>query len=443
MLADLAAVTLALLLSIVILGDGDALFPTSVLAIPLIVVAGKLVGLYDRDELLIHKTTADEAGSLFQLATLYTLVFWLFSDTLLYGDLGKRQALALWTALWVLPLLLRWVARRWVGRTSTRERCLFIGDAETYARLREKLATHGLPVDLVGRLSTRRLLPRLKRHGFAAVDEQAVARLVGDWDVHRVIVSPTGLTAATELEFVRAAKSVGVSVTLVPGTLDVIGSSVVVDDVAGMMLLGTRRFSLNRSSLLVKRSLDLTVSVLAVALLSPLMAIVAIAIKLDSPGPVLFRQTRVGRDGRRFRMLKFRTMVADAEELKAGLASRNEADGLFKIVDDPRITRVGGVLRRTSIDELPQLVNVLAGEMSLVGPRPLVCDEDDAIVGPERKRLMLTPGITGPWQVLGSSRVPLEEMLKIDYRYVTDWSLWLDLRIIIRTAEHMLMRRGM
>jgi lipopolysaccharide/colanic/teichoic acid biosynthesis glycosyltransferase len=129
--------------------------------------------------------------------------------------------------------------------------------------------------------------------------------------------------------------------------------------------------------------------------------------------------------------------------MKAPLRDRNEAEGLFKIEADPRITRVGRVLRRYSLDELPQLINVVLGEMSLVGPRPLVPDEDDLITGLDRRRLQLTPGMTGRWQILGSARVPLAEMVKLDYLYVTGWSLWSDVKILLRTVPYMLARRGM
>ena len=142
-------------------------------------------------------------------------------------------------------------------------------------------------------------------------------------------------------------------------------------------------------------------------------------------------------------MAKLRTMVQDAERRKAELADRNEADGLFKIADDPRITRVGGWLRRTSLDELPQLVNVLRGEMSLVGPRPLVLEDDQHVEGWYRRRLQLTPGMTGRWQVLGSARIPLHEMVKLDYLYVANWSLWGDVKILLRTIQFMVGRRGL
>jgi lipopolysaccharide/colanic/teichoic acid biosynthesis glycosyltransferase len=176
---------------------------------------------------------------------------------------------------------------------------------------------------------------------------------------------------------------------------------------------------------------------------APVLGAVALAVGFDSPGPVFFRQTRIGRDGRAFQIFKFRTMVREAEALKRGLAHLNESDGLFKMARDPRVTRVGQFLRRSSLDELPQLLNVWRGEMSLVGPRPLVVDEDAKIEGLVRGRLHLTPGMTGDWQILGSSRIPLHEMVDIDYLYVTNWSLWTDLKILLRTVPYVLARRGM
>jgi len=207
--------------------------------------------------------------------------------------------------------------------------------------------------------------------------------------------------------------------------------------------MGVRRFDLTRSSAAFKRAFDLFGASLGLLAVSPLLIIFAIAIKLDSRGPVFFRQQRVGRHGHRFHMLKFRTMVPDAEAMKDSLRHRNEADGLFKIAEDPRVTRVGRLLRRTALDELPQLLNIVRGEMSLVGPRPLVIDEDNRVEGWHRRRLELMPGMTGPWQILGPARVPLREMVAIDYLYVANWSLWTDVKILLRTVPHVIGRRGL
>jgi lipopolysaccharide/colanic/teichoic acid biosynthesis glycosyltransferase len=224
---------------------------------------------------------------------------------------------------------------------------------------------------------------------------------------------------------------------------EVVGSSVVFDDVEGVTLLGVRRFGLTRSSWVCKRAFDLVGTSVGLVLLAPFLALIAVAIRLDSPGPVFFRQQRVGRWGCVFEMVKFRTMVEGADRRKAALRDRNEAEGLFKITDDPRITRVGRVLRRTSLDEMPQLWNVLRGEMSLVGPRPLVMEDDRQVEGWYRRRLDLAPGMTGRWQVLGSARIPLREMVKLDYLYAANWSLWSDVKILLRTLAFVVGRRGM
>jgi lipopolysaccharide/colanic/teichoic acid biosynthesis glycosyltransferase len=193
-----------------------------------------------------------------------------------------------------------------------------------------------------------------------------------------------------------------------------------------------------------KRALDIVVSALAVILLIPFWIAIAIAIKLDTHGPVLFRQKRVGRNGRAFRMLKFRTMVDGADARKKEITHLNEAgDGLFKIPRDPRMTTVGRFLRATCLDELPQLLHVLIGQMSLVGPRPLVPDEDERIRGSYRRRLTMRPGITGVWQATGASRwIPLREMAALDREYVDNWSLWLDLAILWRTVPLVFQRSG-
>ena len=212
----------------------------------------------------------------------------------------------------------------------------------------------------------------------------------------------------------------------------------------GSVFLGVRRFGLTTSEERVKRVIDVVGALLLLLLGAPFLLLVALLIRLDSPGPALFRQVRVGRDGRRFRIYKFRTMVIDAEERKASLMALNEAgDGLFKLSDDPRVTRLGRLLRKTALDELPQLLNVLQGSMSLVGPRPLVVAEDQRVAGWHRRRLQLTPGMTGVWQVMGSARIPLREMMALDYMYIVNWSVWSDLQIMLRTIPFMLARRGM
>jgi lipopolysaccharide/colanic/teichoic acid biosynthesis glycosyltransferase len=192
-----------------------------------------------------------------------------------------------------------------------------------------------------------------------------------------------------------------------------------------------------------KRALDVVGALAGLVLLAPLMAGIALAVRLTSPGPVLFRQRRSGRGGKPFVMYKFRTMVADAEDRKARLLALNEQDGpAFKIRDDPRVTPLGRFLRQTSLDELPQLWNVLRGDMSLVGPRPLPCDESEACAGWQRRRLDVTPGLTCIWQVRGRNRVSFADWARMDVRYIRTQSLVQDLKLLVLTLPALLLRRG-
>ena len=193
----------------------------------------------------------------------------------------------------------------------------------------------------------------------------------------------------------------------------------------------------------VKRAIDLIVALAGLAVLLPLFAIVALAVKLDSAGPVFYGQMRAGKDGRPFQMLKFRSMQQNADSLKAGLQQLNEVSGpIFKIRCDPRVTRVGCFIRRFSLDELPQLLNVVRGEMSLVGPRPLPVAEAEQCKGWQRGRLRALPGITGLWQVSGRTEIPFHDMVQLDLQYIRNWSLGLDLEILLRTIPAVLTTKG-
>ncbi len=197
-----------------------------------------------------------------------------------------------------------------------------------------------------------------------------------------------------------------------------------------------------RRYLRVKRAFDLVVSILALPVALPIFAVIALAVRLDTPGPIIFRQQRTGRHGRRFGMYKFRTMVRNAEELKPTLAHLNILPPPdFKIIDDPRITRVGAFLRKTSLDELPQLLNVLRGEMSLVGPRPTSFAASTYSLW-HTARLEVAPGITGLWQITGRNQTTFDERLRLDIAYVRRMSLWFDLRILVGTVIPILKRSG-
>jgi exopolysaccharide biosynthesis polyprenyl glycosylphosphotransferase len=448
--ADVISIIAAITLTVGLSSRNLQLSWGVVACVPLLLIWAKLNGLYDRDESLLRKTTLDEAPKLFQAATLFALSFWLADGLLVNGgprhQLDRQQALFLWLGMTGLLMLTRSVARWTVLRVAPAERCLFIGDEPSAATVRAKLSHGGIRAKVVAHLDLEKAAP-WSTDTFSAPRLSEIRDLAQSLDVQRAIIAP-GWDASEDsraaLNLVRTLKAVGVRVSVLPRMLEVVGSSVEFDDLHGITLMGVRRFDLTRSSAGVKRAFDLVGASLGLLAISPLMLAFALLIKLDGRGPVFFRQLRVGRHGRRFHMLKFRTMVPDADALKESLRDQNEAlEGLFKISEDPRVTHIGRFLRCTALDELPQLFNVVRGEMSLVGPRPLVIEEDQRIEGWHRRRLELMPGMTGPWQILGPARVPLKEMVTLDYLYVANWSLWTDVKILLRTVPHVLGRRGL
>jgi exopolysaccharide biosynthesis polyprenyl glycosylphosphotransferase len=434
--ADAAAAVVSLATCIVFLGGAQDRLPATAVAVAAIGCVGlaKALGLYDRDELTLKPSTLDETPRLFQLSTLWTLVVWLAGQPVLGGFLGRDQILALWAGQTVSLIAGRVVARAIMRHSTPIDRCLVVGERSACLLAERKIReAHGAHARVVTMITSDQI----------GHERRAVDAITARSDIHRLVVAPGPEDQGQILDLVRAAKAVGLKVSVVPRMLEVVGSSVVFDDVEGVTLLGVRRFGLSRSAWALKRSTDVLAAAFGLVVLGPLLAIIALAITVGSRGPVLFRQERVGRDGRIFSMVKFRTMIDGAHGQQAALRDRNEADGLFKIAADPRITRVGGILRRASLDELPQLWNVLRGQMSLVGPRPLVPEDDQRVEGWYRRRLHLRPGMTGRWQVLGSARIPLHEMVKLDYLYAANWSLWLDVKILLRTIAFVVGRRGL
>jgi exopolysaccharide biosynthesis polyprenyl glycosylphosphotransferase len=445
--ADLASAFVALL-AVINLVDGGlvSLTPGAVLIVPFILLAGKVIGLYDRDQHVLRKTTVDEMPSIFYLSVLYSLAVWLGEAVLFHGLLQRAQVFGLLLTTFVLTAVARLIVRKTAFAVTPPERCIIIGNAADAARIAAKFTeAHSVNATVLGRVSLygseapepSDAVEKLGEYG-------ALAHVVAQYDVERAIIAPASDGQEEILDAIRLIKALGVKVSVLPRLLEVVGSTSTFDDLDGLWLLGVRQYGLARSSEVLKRGMDIAAAGLGLLILGPLFLMLTLAVKLDSPGPIFFRQRRIGRRGETIWMLKFRSMVDGADAMKDKMRSLNEVQGgLFKITADPRITRVGRVLRRTSLDELPQLINVLRGDMSLVGPRPLVPDEDALIEGWQRRRLAVKPGMTGLWQIFGSSRIPMHEMVKIDYIYGANWSLWLDLRILLRTIPYMLSRRGL
>src|SRR3984957_11558996 len=371
--ADVVAIVGAFLLTVGLSRRSVGLTWAAVAGVPVLVVCAKLTGLYDRDETLLRKTTLDEAPKLFQLATLCALVAWLTGGLITHRPLDRHEVLFLSLALAGGLLRARAVSGGVALRIAPSERCLFIGDEVSGETIRSKLSGHGgvkaevvahLDLDKVGAWST---------DSFSEARLAEIRDLTRTLDVHRAIIAPRSVDGGEMLNLGGILRAGGVRVSVLPLLLEVVGSSVEFDDLHGVTVMGVRRFELTRSSALVKRLFDIVCASVALFAVAPLMVIAAVLIKLDSRGPVFFRQQRIGRFGRPFSILKFRTMVDDADELKDSLRGKNGVLGvMFKIGADPRITRSGKLLRKTALDELPQLLNILKGEMSMVGPRPLV-----------------------------------------------------------------------
>jgi exopolysaccharide biosynthesis polyprenyl glycosylphosphotransferase len=270
-----------------------------------------------------------------------------------------------------------------------------------------------------------------------------VRRIIEQKNLHEVIVALPATHHTQILGIIDSCREYGVDFKLVPDLFEMRFNEVRIDALNDVPLIGVKDVALRGFNLFVKRVLDIVLTTLALAVAGIPMLFIALLIKMTSPGPVIFRQTRVGKNGEPFVCYKFRTMYRDAEERKEHLRAQNEADGpVFKMKNDPRRTSVGKVLRRTSLDELPNLFNILQGEMSWVGPRPPTPDEVEQYNDWHRKRLDVTPGLTGLWQVSGRSDLTFEEMVKLDLYYAENWSLALDTKIILKTIPVVLKREG-
>jgi exopolysaccharide biosynthesis polyprenyl glycosylphosphotransferase len=417
-----------------------------VLTLPLWIVVAKLYGLYERDEERTDHSTTDEFAGVFHMITVCVglFVFALYLTHLAHPSLGKVAI------FWAAGIA--FVAS---GRTAARASCrrhvcylqntIIVGAGDVGQLIGRKLLKHPeYGINLLGFVDDT---PKERREDLehltllGPVDR--LPALVRLFDVERVVIAFSQDSHERTLELIRSMKDMDIQIDIVPRLFELVGPNFDMHSVEGIPLLGLPPPRLSRSSKLLKRTFDLALTIPGLVALAPVFALIALLIKRDSAGPVFFRQVRMGCNGRTFRIWKFRTMTVDADERKPEVAHLNQhlLNGgdprMFKIPDDPRVTRFGRWLRRYSLDELPQLFNVLRGEMSLVGPRPLILDEDRHVLEWARQRLNLKPGCTGPWQVQGRSGIPFEEMVKLDYLYVTSWSVFRDLKLIARTPPIM------
>jgi exopolysaccharide biosynthesis polyprenyl glycosylphosphotransferase len=443
-------------------GDVSALAELAIFAatLPLWTVAAKIYGLYDNDDERTDHSTADDLVGVFHLVTVGTWGLFVATRVAGFAQPHIWRLIAFWalaTALIALTLCLaRAYSRR---RIAYLQNVVIVGAGDVGQFIAKKLLQHTeYGVNLLGFVDAepRSLRPELATVRVLGRPEDLPA-LVRVFDVERVIFAYAREPEPSMRELVQSIKELDVQVDIVPRLFEAVGPNASIHTIEGVPLMGLPPVGPTRSSLALKRLIDVVGTSIGLLLLAPVFAVIAIAIKLDSKGPVFYRHERVGRDGSPLHLFKFRTMqlrccrgerygAAAAEEefqrLMADARRREEFGLTYKLRDDPRVTRVGGWLRRTSLDELPQLLNVLIGDMSLVGPRPVTRDEIARYGSGATALLTVRPGITGYWQINGRSGLDYEDRVRLDGAYVGSWSLKLDCKIIAKTLRALVSRQG-
>jgi exopolysaccharide biosynthesis polyprenyl glycosylphosphotransferase len=401
----------------------------------------KLHGLYDNDHRRIRHSTLDELPSLVSATVLGVLVL----DGLLalspVGPFSPASAIAVGLGALIGSFVLRGVLRFLWHQLTGLAAGIVIGPAAAVDMVARRVSTHPeTRLALVGYLSQGdEAASELPRLGTVA----DIARVASEYEIERVVVTELDMRAPAAERLIEECKATGLALTFLPQHYGLLGPGIELNRLAELPVLDFRFSDPSRSTVAMKRAMDVVISGALLVLLSPALLAIAVAILLDSGRPVFFRQRRAGLEGEPFTMLKFRTMVADAEERLGELVDLAKLEQpAFKIPDDPRVTRIGRRLRRTSLDELPQLINVLRGQMSLVGPRP----EEEGVVAlydeRQRGRLELKPGMTGPMQVYGRSDLTFEERLAMERDYLDNLSIAGDLAILLRTPRAVVRGEG-
>jgi len=420
--------------------------------LPLWILGAHIYGLYDRDDERAYHSTVDELVSVFHLVTV--CVFGFFALSWLTGLTDPSQKKL--ATFWLLTIVAMTTARAGARAVARRlppyvQNTVVVGAGTVGQLIGRKLFQHPeYGMNLVGFVDAN---PKRRRGDLAELhllgEFSDLRQVVRKHQVDRVILAFSGQSHQDALEAIRMLRDLDVQVDVVPRLYEALGEQVVFHAVEGVPLLGLPPVGLSRTSLLVKRVIDVLGAGIGLLLVSPLFALIALRIKLDSPGPVFFRQKRLGMNMREFTVLKFRTMRFDADEgphreyigkLMNG-DHPPEENNLYKLDRSDEVTATGRWLRRTSLDELPQLVNVLRGEMSLVGPRPCIGYEVEYFEPYHFDRFRVPAGLTGLWQVTGRAHATPADALGLDVTYARSWSLGLDLRLLARTPLLMLRKR--
>lgn len=419
------------------LNSGETIW--ALIAIPIWILVAKIDNLYDRDSRRIRHSTLDELPALLATAAITIAIAWAITGMLDAG-LTSSVMVVIGTVAFFVSIFLRSMVRSIYRQVAAPERTLVIGSGPKARLVANRLLVQGGDhLELVGYVGADEggevSGPASTGARYFGSPEHLPA-ITGEQMVNRVVIADDDLSARAVGEIIATCRNSQLSVTMVPANQAVLGPGTELNRIAEVPMLDFQFGDPPRSTMAIKRAMDLIVSATMLAIASPLLLVAAIAIRIDSPGPVFFRQVRVGRDGERFTMFKLRTMVSDAESRLDSLIDLDALDEpAFKIANDPRVTRVGKLLRRSSFDEVPQFINVLRGDMSLVGPRP----EEEAVVSlydeRQRQRLRVKPGLTGPMQVAGRGGLTFEERLALERDYVDNLTITGDIKILLRTPR--------
>jgi len=428
------------------------LFVYFVISLPGWVIAAKLYGLYDKDEERTAHSTTDDVLGVFHLVTV--IVWILYAGAWLSGQTTPqlRKTVLFWALSIVFITALRSVGRSLARRSAAYiQNTAIVGAGEVGQLIARKYLQHPeYGIRLVGLVDAD---PRERREGLERVavwESEQLLDAVREQSVDRVVIAFSRYSNEETLALIRALRDFDVQVDIVPRLFEAVPANLDVHSVEGLALLGLRPLRLSRSSRLVKRAIDLVGALIGLVLTAPLFAYAALRFKLDSPGPILFRQTRLGEDMREFTAFKFRTMRVDSDQethrkyVESIMTTKANpvAGGLYKLDRSSEVTRFGRWLRKTSLDELPQLLNVVRGDMSLVGPRPCIPYETQYFQPHHFERFLVPAGLTGLWQVTARARTTFAEALDMDVAYARGWSLGLDLRLLARTPLQVFRQRG-
>lgn len=433
----------AICLGIAIASRWDEFSETDVIwvfmAIPIWIFVAKVNNLYDRDTRRIRHNTTDELPALFATSAITIAI--VRGVTEIAGvALASGTMVVLGTIAFVFSALLRSGVRWGFHRITVPERTLLVGSGLKAEMVARRLINQaGDHLELVGYVSDEPSRPDSGPELFGARyvgPIESVGTAARQQGVTRLVIADDGLDSRELGSLLGVSRAAKLAVTLVPANQEVLGPQTELNRIADVPMLDFHFSVPPRSTMAIKRAMDLFVSIVALAITSPFLLVAAVLIKLDSKGPVFFRQVRIGKDGKPFTMFKLRTMVQDAEEKLDDLIDLDALDEpVFKIANDPRVTRVGRFLRRSSLDEVPQFINVLKGDMSLVGPRP----EEEAVVAlydeRQRQRLSVKPGLTGPMQVAGRGSLNFEERLALERDYLDNLTISGDITILLKTPR--------